>query len=90
MSTTENITKIPWPGGSGRVPSGAMQFEDDWPGLFIRGDDAVVLGMRIRGLLDALKEKRFDDPRVWLATIDLEEWAGVIERDVRIKPCDQK
>jgi hypothetical protein len=37
------ITKIALPGGSGLTPTGAMEFENDWPGLFIRGDDAGLL-----------------------------------------------
>jgi hypothetical protein len=27
----------------GRIETGAVQFNDDWPGLFVRGDDAVML-----------------------------------------------
>jgi hypothetical protein len=41
------IKQIPIPGGSGAIPTGAMQFQDDWPGLFIRGDDAVMLAFSI-------------------------------------------
>jgi hypothetical protein len=33
-----SITRIPIEGSSGQTPTGAMQFENDWPGLFIRGD----------------------------------------------------
>jgi hypothetical protein len=32
------LTQIPVPGSSGQAPAGAMQFQDDWPGLFVRGD----------------------------------------------------
>lgn len=35
------ITKIPIEGGSGKIKSGAMQFKNDWPGLFLRGDDCI-------------------------------------------------
>jgi hypothetical protein len=40
LMTERRITAIPIPGGSGSTPTGAMQFQDDWPGLFLRGDDA--------------------------------------------------
>lgn len=30
-----------------RVETGAVRFGDDWPGLFIRGDDAMYLAMCI-------------------------------------------
>ena len=79
------MTKIPLPGGSGNVPSGPMQFDDDWPGLFLRGDTAVVLSAKIRGLAQALKEKKEDDPRVWACLIELERIADVIDHDVRMK-----
>lgn len=31
-----------------RVETGVVQFEDDWPGVFIRGDNAAFLAMQIR------------------------------------------
>ena len=33
-----------------RVETGAIRFEDDWPGIFIRGDDC----MRLRMVLEEL------------------------------------
>lgn len=36
-----------------RVETGIVQFDDDWPGIFIRGDNAFFWGM-------ALKEPRDD------------------------------
>ena len=85
MLTIGILTKIPLPGGSGRVPSGAMQFQDDWPGLFIRGDQAVDLGSKVKALLEASKERKLDDVRVWAANLELERLAEVIEQDVRVK-----
>ncbi|TKJ32183.1 MAG: hypothetical protein CEE38_23565 [Planctomycetes bacterium B3_Pla] len=38
-----SIQDIPVLGGSGRIKTGAMRFEGDWPGLFIRGDDCMAL-----------------------------------------------
>lgn len=35
-----------------RVESGAIQFGEDWPGLFLRGDNAFGLAMEI-GTLEA-------------------------------------
>jgi hypothetical protein len=79
------LTKIPLPGGSGAIPSGALQFQGDWPGLFLRGDEAVLLGARIKSLLGVLKEKKVDDPRIWSAVLQLEEVAEMIDRLVRVK-----
>jgi hypothetical protein len=91
MLTNAKLTKIPLPGGSGAVPSGALQFQDDWPGLFIRGDEAVNVGLHINLLLEALKEKPSEDPRIWTAVPLLEEIAEMIERHVRVKstPSDK-
>ena len=52
------ITKIPFPGGSGLTPTGAMEFEKDWPGLFIRGDSAIPLANAIKVQV-SFQEKRW-------------------------------
>jgi len=36
---------------SDRPETGPMQFGEDWPGYFIRGDNAVYLGMLLEGML---------------------------------------
>ena len=43
---------------SGRVETGPLQFGDDWPGLFIRGDDCLALAVSIRHVLEALKPEQ--------------------------------
>jgi len=35
------MTEIDLPGGSGKVPTGPMRFRGDWPGIFVRGDEAL-------------------------------------------------
>jgi hypothetical protein len=42
-----DLRKILQPDG-GRVETGAIQFGDDWPGLFIRGDNALYYGAILR------------------------------------------
>lgn len=39
-----------------RVETGAVQFNDDWPGLFIRGDDSFSLISAFRVILDELPD----------------------------------
>lgn len=39
---------------SDRPETGPMQFGDDWPGLFIRGDNAVHLGVTLEALLNTV------------------------------------
>lgn len=36
----------------GRVETGAVQFNEDWPGVFIRGDNAMWYGLNLQRLLD--------------------------------------
>ena len=39
------IQKLPAPTEISRVETGAIQFGDDWPGYFIRGDNVATLLM---------------------------------------------
>jgi hypothetical protein len=50
------MTKIDRPSDQPRVESGALQFGDDWPGLFLRGDDALNTAMQIETILKALPD----------------------------------
>ena len=80
MRTTPNILQIPLPGGSGRAPTGAVQFRDDWPGLFVRGDDALVAGNAIRELQKRLA--KHPDLEVRFFVDLLAPLADIIDRDV--------
>ena len=40
------------PAQSDRVETGTVQFGDDWPGIFIRGDQAAYLAMQIRDVIE--------------------------------------
>lgn len=37
-----------------RIETGPIQFGDDWPGLFIRGDNAIGYALQLQLLLDVL------------------------------------
>lgn len=37
---------------AGRAETGVIQFGDDWPGIFIRGDNACAFAMYLRSVLD--------------------------------------
>jgi hypothetical protein len=70
------ITKIPFSGGSRRIPTGAMQFEEDWPGLFVRGDDAIGLLTELRRVKDIAAQYGI------LLGHKIETIAEIIEQDV--------
>lgn len=40
--------------GIARVETGPIQFGDDWPGIFIRGDDALLYGKELSALTESL------------------------------------
>ncbi len=82
MKPNPNILQIPLPGGSGEAPTGAVQFQNDWPGLFIRGDHAI----RMRAAIGRLRERlaAHPDRDVQNALYDLEEFTDIIGRDVLV------
>lgn len=41
---------------SNRIETGVVQFNDDWPGVFIRGDNAMHFATRLKQLI-AMVEK---------------------------------
>lgn len=43
----EAIRTVP-PPADGRIETGALQFGDDWPGIFIRGDNAMFMAGSLR------------------------------------------
>ena len=75
------MTQIPFPGGSGVVPSGAIQFQGDWPGLFLRGDEAVTLLPGLRAILEHAPIASLPDT-CWSAHMQLARIADIIEREV--------
>lgn len=39
-----------------RPETGPMQFGEDWPGVFIRGDNALVYAAHLRNIIEFLDE----------------------------------
>lgn len=46
----DNVRELP--GQDARVETGVVQFGDDWPGIFIRGDNAFAYARHLRALID--------------------------------------
>ena len=69
------MKEIPYTGKE-RVETGAVKFGDDWPGLFIRGDDALYLRLLFRDVIDKMKTTTFE--LIFLARL-----MNIIEDDVR-------
>lgn len=51
--TKPTIQKLPAPEGIARVETGPVQFGEDWPGVFFRGDNAAMIGGSICGIVDS-------------------------------------
>jgi hypothetical protein len=70
------IQKLPaFPEGR-RAETGPMQFGDDWPGIFIRGDLAVAYAIALRSVTTHAKRDRQID---WLSLGILEDLAELME-----------
>jgi hypothetical protein len=83
MKPDPRILQIPLPGGSGRIKTGAVQFQDDWPCLFVRGDDAIFLRSAIRRLQERLTSTQ--DVDVSDALMRLGAIADIIEQQVMVR-----
>jgi hypothetical protein len=51
------MTILLLPEQENRVESGAVQFGNDWPGVFIRGDNALFYAMALKRVLEMPGER---------------------------------
>jgi len=63
-----------------RVESGPIQFGKDWPGLFMRGDDAFGHALDIRNAWGWIKDKYGDDPMPLGLLLAMKQLAGVADK----------
>lgn len=82
MEKNAKITQIVVQNDPGRVSTGAVQFNDDWPGLFIRGDEAFALMLELKQILQTLGE---NDESGYSAYV-IKKIIDVIEQDVILHP----
>ena len=81
------------PGGAApRVETGAVQFGNDWPGLFVRGDEAICLALYIgllephlKALLETQRMSSVDRDHVDTALSTLSEIRRIIDEEVRLQ-----
>jgi hypothetical protein len=74
--------KIPYPDDP-RVETGAVQFGDDWPGLFLRGDEAIHLSFLVNSLIQSLSE---DQKRLMQFEVNyLNSLISLIQNEVVVK-----
>lgn len=51
----ERVVMLPLPDGMRRMESGPVQFGDDWPGVFLRGDNAMAYAMYLRNVAEVIE-----------------------------------
>jgi len=81
MEKNSQITQITVPSESERVSTGAVQFNDDWPGLFIRGDEAFALMLELKEVLKTLAEQNDRQCQTHL----IGSIVSIIEQDVIVQ-----
>lgn len=61
QTITADLSELPRQFGpdvpAGRVETGTLQINDDWPGVFIRGDNAAWYAMQLDLLLNMINTK---------------------------------
>lgn len=76
--------------GMERVETGALQINDDWPGLFIRGDGCMKIAVTLRYVIGLLAETpaRNKDEILhhMMATVQVGSLLSLIEEDVLGSP----
>jgi len=60
-----------------RVETGSVKFDDDWPGLFLRGTDAFSLAQHIKRAIAVINKKR--ELSAFERVIVLSELEGVVK-----------
>lgn len=85
MSSDQQVRRVPAPLDAGRVETGAVQFGDDWPGLFLRGDDAFHLMLTLRQLKELLGDNLRGEAGFRFA--ELMEYVDIVEQDVVVRPA---
>lgn len=90
MRHTKKVQQLPEPENMPRVETGPVQFGNDWPGLFIRGDDCIALKCEIEKLLKSLDVLVLNvplgaDEANLRALTRLMELAKIIDKHVMVK-----
>ena len=65
-----------------RVETGRMQFGKDWPGVFIRGDDALSFANSLQTILDEVEPRAME-----LSEAELRVWSRAKELVDLLKSC---
>lgn len=52
-----------------RVETGALEINDDWPGVFIRGDNAMYYAMNLQSLLNQFEKMEEQQDRPFVVAV---------------------
>lgn len=73
-SRLERIVMLPMPDKMQRVETGVIQFGNDWPGVYVRGDNALHMAMLMRTAAQALRVSINDE----ISARQLESYAETV------------
>lgn len=62
-----------------RVETGPIQFGDDWPGIFIRGDNALYISYCLQHVVDPMKEAAKNNSAMWMYIAELTNLIKLLE-----------
>jgi hypothetical protein len=68
--------------GEMRPATGAVQIGDDWPGIFIRGDEALAYASKLKFLISTLEARVHQ-----LSEAEVAAWARVQELADLLESC---
>ncbi len=79
----KSVRSLAYPDDGKRVETGAVQFGDDWPGLFIRGDEALFFAMDLINAADIIDspDKKYN----FMLTQKLRHYAELIRTHVFVE-----
>lgn len=66
--------------GAGRVETGVLQINDDWPGVFIRGDNAMHYAMNLRRMIAELEKHSDGNLHDAFAVSTLKSLLSILEK----------
>jgi len=73
-----NIQKITVENLEERIETGPLQINDDWPGTFIRGDNAAYYALMLGELLSTRKEDDYESFSATIAWTVMKSLYGVL------------
>jgi hypothetical protein len=80
------MVELPIPDGMTRVETGPLMFGDDWPGMFLRGDDALGYALYLDQAANRLEKA---DELGWMDAMFLRQFAELLRESRVNRPATE-